>query len=329
MKKIQSVSLLDVMPESILLDPKLKASAQALDVQIQAVTNSIREVLHLPRLDELSGDILDYLAEQFHLDFLEPLYMTDDEKKTLIRKSIAWHRIKGTKAAIEQLAHDAFKDAQVLEWFEYEGGKPYHFKIRSKGFKQTPDGWQTYLRMVNVAKNVRSWCDNYELYNDELTAQVFADTAELKTGSAEISIAKPKSNFETRAFVGNANLISGTATESLSKPQSNFSNVANVGVALQKSGFIKIDTKTQPSADENRFALPFKSKLFVGNALSAYERQIWNVSFPKKKFVTVNAGTAQFGYGNVTIGENPAWKNRRNVIRVGVVEKVTGYITIT
>ena len=31
----------------------------------------------------------------------------------------------------------------------------------------------------------------------------------------------------------------------------------------------------------------------------------------------------------VTPGENPAWRNRRNVIRVGVVEKVTGYITIT
>ena len=68
MKKLSAVTLLDVLPESILQDPKLYASAQALSAQLQAVTAATREVLHLPRLDELSGTVLDYLAEQFHLN---------------------------------------------------------------------------------------------------------------------------------------------------------------------------------------------------------------------------------------------------------------------
>ena len=82
MKKISEVTLLDVLPESILQDPKLNAAAEALDAQIRAVTLATREVLHLPRLDELSGNVLDFLAEQFHLDFYEPLYLTEDESAT-------------------------------------------------------------------------------------------------------------------------------------------------------------------------------------------------------------------------------------------------------
>ena len=155
MKDIYAASLLELLPESVLLDPKLRASAEALDAQFRAVTAAAREVLHLPRFNELSGNIIDYLAEQFHIDFYEPLYLTEAEKVNLIRSSIAWHRIKGTPAAVEQIAHSAFRDADIQEWFEY-GGEPYHFKVRTYNVSATDEMLQQAEILVRSIQNARS-----------------------------------------------------------------------------------------------------------------------------------------------------------------------------
>ena len=156
MKTIWTPKLSEILPESLMLDPKLKAAAQALDVELERLSASVREVLHLPRLDELSGRIPDFLAEQFHIDFAEPLYLTDEEKCNLIRESIAWHRIKGTRAAVEQIAAAAWRDVEIIEPQDTDDLLPYRFRIVTKGFKQTPDGVETFRRMIDTAKNVRS-----------------------------------------------------------------------------------------------------------------------------------------------------------------------------
>ena len=68
-KNLQTVSLLDILPEVLLRDVKLKAAAQALDAELQRLSADARLVLHLPRLDELPNEVLDELAYQYHVDF--------------------------------------------------------------------------------------------------------------------------------------------------------------------------------------------------------------------------------------------------------------------
>lgn len=147
-----------ILPDSILNDTKFKASAIALDMQIIAVFAAVKEVLHIPRLDELTGTILDLLAWQLHVDFYEPLYLTDEQKRALIRQSVAWHRRKGTVAAVEELAATVFKGASIQEWFDY-GGEPYYFRIIAKSFAKSAEDYRTFRRAINVAKNVRSHLD--------------------------------------------------------------------------------------------------------------------------------------------------------------------------
>ena len=310
MKKLSTISLLDVLPESILLDPKLKASAEALDAQLKSVTAATREVLHLPRLDELSGNILDYLAEQFHLDFFEPLYLTETEKRNLIRESIAWHRIKGTPAAVEKIARDVFRDAKILEWFEY-GGEPYHFKIQSKGYKETPDGWLTYLRMVDVAKNVRSWCDNYEVIFDEDIfgkSYAFAGAIELQTGDKAISLAKPKLDSETKIFAGNSNLIFGDVTESLQRPKLKFGVPIFAGTVDTRVGNIKIGTATEPHDPDNYLAHSWTSKIFAGTADGFVGRKVWSLARPKNQQAELSIGIAEKSVGEIFIKPEPKLK---------------------
>ena len=330
MKNIYAASLLDILPESILLDPKLRASAEALDAQFQAVTAATREVLHLPRLDELSGNILDYLAEQFHLDFYEPLYLTETEKKNLIRESIAWHRIKGTPAAVEKIAHDAFADAEILEWFEY-GGEPYHFKIKSHGFKETPDGWATFVRMINTAKNVRSWCDNYELVLDEDIFgknQAYVGLADLRVGGSEISIAKPRSS-ETKIFAGNSNLIYGNVAESLQRPKLKFAVPLYAGVANTKVGSIKIGTSTKPTDPAEYIAYSWTSKIFAATQDVLSGTKYWNLSLPRDQQANLFAGEVESKSGEVTIKPDTNLKiSQKASLHVGQVLQRGGGVKI-
>ena len=144
-----------ILPDSSFLDPKMYAAADALDDQITLFHWAIKQVLHLPRLGELSGAILDLLAYQFHVDYYDAINFTDDEKRDLIRNSIAWHRIKGTPAAVEMVLSVFFKNYRLEEWFDY-GGEPYYFRLSIKGGAFTPGRFQSFWNMLMDAKNVRS-----------------------------------------------------------------------------------------------------------------------------------------------------------------------------
>lgn len=161
LKDIQSVSLLDILPGNLLEDAQVYAAAKSLDDELQRVTMACREVLHLPRLDELPEAVLDLLAWQWHVDFYEPVGMDVETKRRLVKKSIAWHRIKGTPAAIEAVASAAFDKTTIKEWYEY-GGKPYYFKIITEDVTTDKDVLNRLRRAVDSVKNTRSLLEEIE-----------------------------------------------------------------------------------------------------------------------------------------------------------------------
>ena len=160
-KDLQSASLLDILPPNLLADKKINAAARALDDELQKITAATRKALLLPRLDELSEEVIDLLAWQWHVDFYEPIGMDIETKRRLIKNSIAWHRIKGTPAAVEQVVSAVFDTSHVQEWFEY-GGKPYHFKVITEDVTTDPNVLARMRRAINAAKNTRSWLETIE-----------------------------------------------------------------------------------------------------------------------------------------------------------------------
>ena len=157
----KDLNLLDLMPDSILDDPKIVAAAKAFDERLKIITEMTVQALHLPRLDVLPEPVLDLLAWQWHVDFYEPVGMDIETKRRLIRESIKWHRIKGTPAAVEEVASAAFDNTTVKEWFEY-GGQPYHFRLITEDVT-TDKGVLDRLRAaVFSVKNARSKLDGID-----------------------------------------------------------------------------------------------------------------------------------------------------------------------
>ena len=160
MVNIRQARLIDLLPDSIRNDKQVKAAAEALDRELQAATSAIDRTMLLPILDELPESVVDLLAWQWHVDFYDPS-LDIAKKRKLVRQSVSWHRIKGTKAAVEAVVSASFEPSKVLEWFEY-GGEPFHFKIVTED-ATTDQKHLTRLReAIGSAKNTRSWLDAIE-----------------------------------------------------------------------------------------------------------------------------------------------------------------------
>ena len=202
-KDLQSVSLLDILPPNLLADKQIHAAARALDDELQKITAETRNALLLPRLDELSEEVIDLLAWQWHVDFYESS-MSIETKRQLVRESIAWHRIKGTKAAVEKMAQTVFKGGVVTEWFEY-GGEPYHFRIDLLTAPNiTQDDTARLLAVVNAAKNVRSVLDELRFRREAQNDMYYASAPSIHT-TYEIRPAEiTDATAEARRYIGAA-----------------------------------------------------------------------------------------------------------------------------
>lgn len=158
-KELQSTSLLDILPQNLLADAQIYAAARALDDELQKVTAATRDALILPRIDELSEEVIDLLAWQWSVDFYDELKSLAG-KRNAVKQSIAMHRIKGTRRAVEIALHMVYTSGEVSEWFEY-GGQPYYFRVR---FIE-PENIRTedvdrVIRIINAVKNTRSWLES-------------------------------------------------------------------------------------------------------------------------------------------------------------------------
>ena len=202
-KDLQSVSLLDILPPNLLADKQIYAAARALDDELQKITAATRNALLLPRLDELSEEVIDLLAWQWHVDFYEPS-MSIDTKRRLVCESIAQHRIKGTKAAVEKMVQTVFKEGVVSEWFEY-GGEPYHFRIDLLTAPNiTQDDTARLLAVVNASKNVRSVLDELRLRREAQNDMYYASAPTIHT-TYEIRPAEiTDATAEARQYIGAA-----------------------------------------------------------------------------------------------------------------------------
>ena len=171
-KDLQSTSLLDILPQNLLADKKINAEARALDDELQKITEATRNAL--------SEEVIDLLAWQWHVDFYEPS-MSIETKRQLVRESIAWHRIKGTKAAVEKMTQTVFKGGVVTEWFEY-GGEPYHFRIDVLNApNMTEENRGRLLAVVNASKNTRSWLDELRFRREAQNDMYYASAPSIHT----------------------------------------------------------------------------------------------------------------------------------------------------
>ena len=156
MNNIEDYFIRKNLPQS--LDKEnVQEVAKVVDDTLLSFDKTIAEVLIYPAIDMLGSELINTLAIQMHCDFYDdtlPLAV----RRNLVKNSIAWHRIKGTPAAVEQMIQTVYQTGVVEEWFDY-GGEPFFFKVNLGDSQITTQKIKNLIKMINASKNVRSWLE--------------------------------------------------------------------------------------------------------------------------------------------------------------------------
>lgn len=145
------------LPESLNRD-NMRELAETIDAKM-AELNQMSELVSIyPRIDELSSNLIDALAIQFHVDYYDKT-LTLDTRRALVKNSMRWHLRKGTKQVVQEMVQTVFDSGVVQEWYEYSG-EPYYFRVTLMDtVRITPENLDAIVRCINMVKNVRSWLE--------------------------------------------------------------------------------------------------------------------------------------------------------------------------
>lgn len=141
-----------------------KGLQDELDKVVESTYNILMyQMLSTAEYTPFTDQLVDELAWQFHVDYYDK--DADFEvKKKLVKQSIRIHQKKGTPKAVEELISTVFTSTtRLLEWFNYDGGEPYHFKIRTSVLPSDKD-MAKFRKALNSVKNERSYLFNIEQF---------------------------------------------------------------------------------------------------------------------------------------------------------------------
>lgn len=147
------------------------------DVTAEALSQRPDEIDRLriyTRLDELPEELLDILAYDFKVDWWNPDY-TLEEKRRVLRDSWYVHRHMGTRAAVETALKAVYRDAVILEWFEY-GGQPGYFRLWTNVTHEEfiPTLRREILRRMNYYKRLGAHLESAGYYMKAEPARAWA-----------------------------------------------------------------------------------------------------------------------------------------------------------
>lgn len=161
---LTNVDLLEIQSRYMRSDITTQALCAALEPLVHSLGADIRSAMVYPRIDELSGDVLDIIAWGYHVDAYNAL-APDAEKRRMIKNSFAVHKYKGTAYAVQQIVAGVFgEESDVIEWFDY-GGAPYHFRVdvlcRDVGATEVEQN--RAVRLIETGKKLSSVLDGIRL----------------------------------------------------------------------------------------------------------------------------------------------------------------------
>ena len=171
-QRIDETKLEDIAPDSIKTDEVL-AFFRAFDPELQEINAAVCEAFIMVAIDTLPEPVVDLLAWQLHVDFYEPLGLSLDKKRALVKNSLIWHRLKGTRYVLEDMIRILFFDNfKIEEWFEY-GGEPYFFRLESNDSLTNMEQHGDLIRAIHELKNERSWLEGIRFNrNTEMSIQI-------------------------------------------------------------------------------------------------------------------------------------------------------------
>lgn len=170
-------NLFEAYPLRLKDDAAARALGKALAVLLAGRARMLEGLLLYPAVDKMDMPLLDLLAYDFKVDWWNPDY-TMEEKRRVLRDSWYVHRHMGTRAAVETALRAVYRDATILEWFEY-GGQPGYFRLWTDVTNEDfiPALRREILRRMNYYKRLGAHLESAGYYMKAEPARAWAYAA--------------------------------------------------------------------------------------------------------------------------------------------------------
>lgn len=260
MNNIENYFIHKNLPQS--LDKEnVQEVAKVVDDTLLSFDKTIAEVLIYPAIDMLGSELINTLAIQMHCDFYDdtlPLAV----RRNLVKNSIAWHRIKGTPAAVEQMIQTVYQTGVVEEWFDY-GGEPFFFKVNLGDSQITTQKIKNLIKMINASKNVRSWLEVLRFSKSIDITRYLGCFADVHKKYEIIPGIVQGGDISSSIFIGGHNEIHHSADVRV-QHVSGAEAQGNILLGGNLSGYGKVELLPRCVSDSDTFA-----KLPVGTGVSS------------------------------------------------------------
>ena len=136
--------------------------AGAVDTIIEEVYSKIILFTTWDKIDVLSSDELDELAEELHISWYDKTSAIDI-RRSIIKESDLVHAKLGTKQVINKY----FGEGEIVDWYTY-GGEPGHFKIQTLNQSILKEKYEQFMCILDKVKRKSAQMDSIELIMDGL-----------------------------------------------------------------------------------------------------------------------------------------------------------------
>lgn len=158
--KISDLDFIRLLPVFMRDDEAAIALSKAVNELIGIPSRRIPTIRTWDEIDNLTEAECDEMAWELDVDWYDQSYSLQ-VKRNLIKNALNVKRIAGTKEAVLNVLKGILGNAQVEEWFQYNG-TPYHFKVRTDAVLD--EDMATYFwEIIKKIKNVRSHIEVLEI----------------------------------------------------------------------------------------------------------------------------------------------------------------------
>ncbi len=162
-KSLYDALITDTLGGPYVEDPEVVAFAYALRAGTRLLLDYAEKVTTYSYIDSMGEDFLDLLAAELRTHYYDSGYSIE-VKRTLVKETLRWYQIVGTRRAVEELGETLFGFCRVEEWDEYPiTGDPYHFRIITQA-PASADNVAEFNRLLRYVKSARSYLDSVSIY---------------------------------------------------------------------------------------------------------------------------------------------------------------------
>ena len=186
---VQDLKLTYIAASSTLTDERTRWIYESIAYAISNQKKRIMDKFFL-NINKLTETEIDYLLWEYHVDYVGE-NASLESKKELVKIAVIAHFNKGTLGSVKAICKILFGNAEIKEWFDYNG-RPGYFKISTSGDLKNEKDFLKVIDVVNEYKNVRSWLESLKFLRTEKSNLYFGDYKKYKLkynlGSTDVSI---------------------------------------------------------------------------------------------------------------------------------------------